>query len=91
MAIVANNISGMNMPLGAAGLKPKPTYEQVIDYILRDPEIICYPNRFAKQIRDSPWLTQLDGEGMRQMEQHQIEQMKEMQQQKNNKSSCSNE
>ena len=66
---------GMN-PIG---LKRKPTYEEVIDYILRDPEIICYPNRFAKQIRDSPWLTQLDGEGMRQMEQHQIEQMKEMQ------------
>ena len=66
---------GMN-PIG---LKAMPTYEQVIDYILRDPEIIRYPNRFAKQIRDSPWLTQLDGEGMRQMEQHQIEQMKEMQ------------
>ena len=64
------------------GLKRKPTYEEVIDYILRDSDIIRYPNRFAKQIRDSPWLTQLDGEGMRQMEQHQIEQMKEMQKNK---------
>ena len=47
MAIVANNISGMN----PVGLKPKPTYEEVINYILRDPEnsviLIYLLNRYA--------------------------------------------
>ena len=75
MGLVANNMSGMN----AVGLKRKPTYEEVIDYVLRDPERIRSPIRFAKQIRDSLWRTQLDGEGMGHMEQQQVAQMKEVQ------------
>ena len=35
------------------GLKEKPKYEDVIDYISRDPDKIKYPNRKATQFYDS--------------------------------------
>ena len=59
------------------GLRKRETYEELINYLLTDQEIIKYPDRYAKQIRESPYLTQLDGEGMRTMEQQQLQAMKE--------------
>jgi len=47
----------------ATGLKKKPTYEEVLDYIERDPDKIKYPDRRAKILRSTHWLSQLDGEG----------------------------
>ena len=52
----------------AFGLRKKETYEELVNYLLNDQEVIKYPNRYAKQLRESPYLTQLDGEGMGQME-----------------------
>ncbi len=52
----------------AFGLRKKDTYEELINYLLNDQEKINYPNRYAKQLRESPYLTQLDGEGMGEME-----------------------
>ena len=52
-----------------AGLRKRDTYEELINYLLTDQDKVKYPDRRAKQIRESPYLTQLDGEGMRTMEQ----------------------
>jgi len=48
--------TGMNI----IGLRKRPTYEEAINYLQTDQEIIRYPNRVAKQTRESPWMTQLD-------------------------------
>ena len=47
----------------ATGLKATPTYEQLIEYIRKDPDTITFPDRRAKIARNSFWLSQLDGEG----------------------------
>ena len=60
-----------------SGLKKRLTYNEIVDYIEKDPDKIKYPDRWAKQIRNSFELSQLDGEGMREMENQQINQMKE--------------
>ena len=44
-----------------AGLKRKPTYLELVNYILKDPDKIKYPNRRATIARNSHWLTQADG------------------------------
>ena len=51
-----------------AGLHKRPTYDELVDFIETDPERIKYPDRRATELRESPYLTQLDGDGMRQME-----------------------
>ena len=65
----------------AFGLRKKETYEELVNYLLNDQEVIKYPNRYAKQLRESPYLTQLDGEGMGQMELQQENKFKEEQRQ----------
>ena len=45
------------------GLRRKPTYEEVIDYIEYDPNKIKYPNSAAKFMRSAFQLSQLDGIG----------------------------
>ena len=51
------------------GLRKRSTYNELVDFIEEDTLRIKYPDRRATQLRESPYLTQLDGEGMRQMEQ----------------------
>ena len=51
-----------------AGLRRRETYEEIINYLENEQEIIKYPDRRAKFLRDSPYLTQLDGEGIRTLE-----------------------
>ena len=46
------------------GLKRRQTYEEVIDYIENDNDKIRYPDRAAKQLRNTFELSQLDGVGM---------------------------
>ena len=65
--------------LNPVGLHKKATFNELIDHIVNDKDKIVYPNRFAKQLRNSFALSQLDGEGMRQMEIQQINAMKEQQ------------
>ena len=48
--------------LNPTGLRKRPTYEEAINYLQNDQEIIRYPNRAAKQLRESPWMTVLDGD-----------------------------
>ena len=54
------------------GLKRRQTYEEVIDYIENDTAKIRYPNRTAKQIRNTFEFSELDGVGMQLMEQQQF-------------------
>lgn len=56
----------MKQQTNLAGLKIKPTYEELVNYIENDSEKLRYPDRRATFIRNSFYLTQLDGEGMRQ-------------------------
>ena len=54
------------------GLRLKPTYEQLIGVAVSDGlENIRFPNRDATFLRNGFVLSQLDGEGMRQMEKQQ--------------------
>ena len=61
------------------GLRLKETYEDLIHYLQTDQEIIRYPDRYAKQLRESPYLTQLDGEGLGAMQEQQERQFREEQ------------
>ena len=58
------------------GLNKKPTFNELIHYINFGQEVISYPNRYARQIRDSPWLSQIDGEDSSQIEAQQQKQAK---------------
>jgi len=51
----------MSKSLLSTGLKLKPTYDQLLDYLQRDPDRIHYPNRNAIILRNSFQLSQLDG------------------------------
>ena len=60
------------MAIAMRGLRLKPTYEQLIGVAVSDElRNIKFPNRDAKFLRDGFALSQLDGEGMRIMEQQQ--------------------
>ena len=46
------------------GLRERPSYDELIGYLQYGQEKISYPNRFAKQLRETPQLSNLlDGEG----------------------------
>ena len=49
----------------------------MVEYIQYQQPFIKYPNRFAKQLRESPYLTQLDGEGYMEMQHQQEQEIKE--------------
>ena len=58
-----------NMAIAMRGLKVKPPYEQLIGVESPDGlEQIEFPNRDEKILRDGFIPSQLDGEGMRQMQ-----------------------
>ena len=60
------------------GLRKRESYNEIVDYLENKQEKINYPNRFAKQIRNSPELSNLlDGEGMGAVEMEE-QQMKAM-------------
>ena len=63
------------------GLHKRPTYDEYVDFIETDPERIKYPDRRAAELRESPYLTQLDGDGMRQMETLELNKIKEQEKQ----------
>ena len=65
----------------ATGLRKKDTYEQMTDYLDHGQEKIKYPNRHFRQLRDSPWLSQLDGDDLNDMESQQLKESKIIQQQ----------
>ncbi len=52
---------GNQYQVNYSGLRARPNYAQLIDYLQNGQETIRYPDRFAKQMRNSPYMTQLDG------------------------------
>jgi len=53
------------MPIYAVnynGLHKRPDYSQLLDYLQNNQDMIRYPDRFAKQMRNHPYLTQFDSE-----------------------------
>ena len=60
------------------GWKKKPTLNELITQIETEPTTINYPDRTATCVRNSFELSQLHGEGMREMEQQQAQQMAEV-------------
>lgn len=51
--------------LNYEGLKKRESYDEIVDYLMRGQEKIKFPNRLAKQLRESPQLSNLlDGEGL---------------------------
>jgi coproporphyrinogen III oxidase-like Fe-S oxidoreductase len=65
--------SSQNKSFG--GLVKNPTYNELINYIETNNDKIKMPDRRAKFIRNSFYLSQLDGEGMRRQEEQ--EQLKD--------------
>ena len=53
------------------GLREKPHAEEFTKYLQYGQQVIRYPDRWAKRIRKHPYLTQLDGVGLMEMEQQQ--------------------
>ena len=50
------------------GLHKRPTLEGIVDYLANGQESVKYPNRLAKQLRNHPYLTQFDAEGIFEVE-----------------------
>ena len=44
------------------GLRKRPTYNEVVNYFENEQPIIKYPNRTASFLRNSPYLSQFDGD-----------------------------
>ena len=67
------------MAIAMKGLQHKPTYEDLISVAVSDGlEHIQFPNRNASFLRNCFILSQLDGEGMRIMEERQQRHIKEV-------------
>jgi hypothetical protein len=66
-----------NAQINYTGLRKRPTFEGIVDYLANGQEKTKYPNREAKQIRNHPYLTQLDGIGMFEMQEQQENAWKE--------------
>ena len=43
-----------------SGLRPRPQFEQIVDYLANGQERVQYPDREAKMIRNHPFMTRLD-------------------------------
>ena len=43
-----------------SGLRPRPQFEQIVDYLANGQERVDFPDREAKLIRNHPFMTQLD-------------------------------
>ena len=57
----------MKKPLTFEGLKVRPSYDELIN-LLDKPVDYKYPDRKASQLRNSHWLSQLDGDSYRAMD-----------------------
>ena len=59
-----------------AGLQLRPTFDELVDYIERGPAKIKYPDRNAQFLRNSIQISSIDGLGALEVEQRQLEQMR---------------
>ncbi len=59
------------------GLRLRPTFDELVNYVEHDQDIIKYPDRIARLMREHPYLTQLDSEGMFEIQDQQDAAMKD--------------
>ena len=59
-------------PEGILPSRRRLTYEEVIDYIARDPDKVKYPDRQAKFLRNSFQLSFLDAQNLETMQEQQV-------------------
>ena len=55
------------------GLHKRKNYEQLLDYLQNNQDMIRYPDRFANQMRNHPYLTQFDSDEFGLMQEQQKE------------------
>ena len=53
------------------GLKKRDTYDEIVEIIAKDYKI-SYPNRVATQMSNSPYMKQIDGETLLDLQDQQI-------------------
>ena len=61
----------MQAQYGYDGLRQRPKYDEIVRYLTDYQQMLRYPNRFAKQMREHPYMTQLDGDGFMEMQDQQ--------------------
>ena len=61
----------MQAQYGYDGLRQRPKYDEIVSYLTDYQQMLRYPNRFAKQMREHPYMTQLDGDGFMEMQDQQ--------------------
>ena len=67
----------MKPTYGYDGLRARPKFDNMVEFRQYQQPFIKYTDRRAKQLRQSPYLTQLDGEGCYEMQEQQEKAMKE--------------
>ena len=69
----------MTKPITFEGLKVRPSYDELIN-LLDKPVVDKYPDRKASTLRNSHWLSQLDGDSFRAMDELHTNMLKEQEQ-----------
>ncbi len=68
--------TSQNRAINHTGLRPRPQFEQIVDYLENGQERVKFPDREAKLIRNHPYMTQLDFFDMAEEEKEAWEQKK---------------
>ena len=63
--------------LNFTGLRKRDTYDEIVDIVEKDRTIIKYPNRQATQLLNSPYMKQINGDSLMDIEKQQSNLMKE--------------
>ena len=71
-----------NRQINHTGLRPRPQFEQIVDYLENGQERVKFPDREAKFIREHPFMTQLDFFDMQEEEKKAWEEQKRQQEAK---------
>ena len=71
----------MKPTFGYDGLRRRPRFDEMVEFVQYQQPFLKYPDRRAKQLRESPYLTQLDGDGFDEMQEQQEKAMKEQEKQ----------
>ena len=63
--------------LNFTGLRKRDTYDEIVDIVEKDRTTIKYPNRQATQLLNSPYMKQINGDSLMDIEKQQSNLMKE--------------
>ena len=68
----------MKPTYGYNGLRLRPKYEQFSDYLQHGQPIMRYPDRIAKQMRESPYITNLLDESFNETQKQQMNRARQL-------------